>query len=185
MKPTQTGIAVALALAVVVMFFVLPGLSPFGSLQPAQPAAVDQSQTSTTDQSQTLPTSAQAPTTTTMPTESAPLTQLQMKDEVVGTGDPAAAGDTVTVNYVGALTNGTVFDASANHGTTGFTFTLGAGQVIKGWDQGIVGMKVGGKRILAIPAALAYGSQAVGNAIPANSDLIFQVELLKVQKGGN
>lgn len=117
-----------------------------------------------------------------MPTETKPITQLMTKDEVVGTGTAAAAGDTITVNYVGALTNGTVFDASANHGTTGFTFTLGAGQVIKGWDQGIVGMKVGGKRTLAIPAALAYGSQAVEGVIPANSDLIFQVELLKVQK---
>ena len=113
-----------------------------------------------------------------MPTE----TQLQVTDEVVGTGETAVAGDSVTVNYVGALTNGTVFDASANHGSGGFTFNLGTGQVIKGWDEGIVGMKVGGKRTLVIPAALAYGSQAVGDAIPANSDLVFQVELMKVQK---
>jgi FKBP-type peptidyl-prolyl cis-trans isomerase len=95
----------------------------------------------------------------------------------------AAAGDTVTVNYVGSLTNGAVFDASANHGTTGFTFTLGVGQVIRGWDQGIVGMKEGGKRKLVIPAALAYGDQGAGNVIPPNATLIFEVELLKVQKG--
>lgn len=171
MKPTQTGIAVALALVVVVIFFILPGLSPFGQPQ-SQTAAVEQAQ---------LPTDQQA--STTMPTT--PVTQLMMKDDVVGTGATATAGDTVTVNYVGALTNGTVFDASANHPETvsGFPFVLGAGQVIKGWDQGIVGMKVGGKRTLLIPAALAYGSQAVGDVIPANSDLIFQVELLKVQKG--
>jgi len=87
------------------------------------------------------------------------------------------------VNYVGALTDGKVFDASANHGTSGFTFNLGAGQVIKGWDQGIVGMKEGGKRVLVIPADLAYGNQAIGDIIPANSTLVFQVELLKVQKG--
>ena len=107
-----------------------------------------------------------------------------MRDDVVGTGATAAAGDSVTVNYVGALTNGTVFDASASHQETvnGFTFNLGAGQVIKGWDQGIVGMKEGGKRTLVIPASLAYGSQAVGDVIPANSTLIFEVELLKVQK---
>ena len=111
-----------------------------------------------------------------------PLTQLEGQDEFVGTGATAAPGDTITVNYIGALPNGTVFDASANHGTTGFTFQLGAGQVIKGWDQGIVGMKEGGKRVLRIPAALAYGSQAIGDVIPANSDLIFEVELLKVQK---
>jgi FKBP-type peptidyl-prolyl cis-trans isomerase len=117
-----------------------------------------------------------------MPTEQPAATQLSTKDVVVGTGAAAAAGDTVTVNYVGSLTNGTVFDASANHGTTGFTFHLGAGEVIKGWDQGIVGMKVGGKRLLVIPPSLAYGDQAIGNVIPANSTLLFEVELLKVQK---
>lgn len=169
MKPTQTGIAVALALVVVIMFFMLPGLLPFGS---PQPAAVDQSQTL-----QTAPQGESA--STTMPTD---ITQLMMKDDVVGTGAAAAAGDSVTVNYVGSLTNGTIFDASANHGTTGFTFTLGAGQVIKGWDEGIVGMKEGGKRTLLIPAALAYGAQSPAPSIPANSALIFQVELLKVQK---
>jgi peptidylprolyl isomerase len=107
---------------------------------------------------------------------------LEITDEVVGTGATAAAGDSVTVNYVGALTNGTVFDASANHGTTGFTFTLGTNppQVIQGWDEGIVGMKVGGTRELVIPAALAYGSQSPSPAIPANSTLVFQVQLLSV-----
>jgi FKBP-type peptidyl-prolyl cis-trans isomerase len=109
-------------------------------------------------------------------------TQLLMKDEVVGTGAEAKAGDTVTVNYVGMLTNGTIFDASANHSSTGFTFPLGAGQVIKGWDEGVVGMKVGGKRELVIPASLGYGNQAVGS-IPANSTLVFQIELLNVQAG--
>lgn len=173
MKPTQTGIAVALALVVVVIFFILPGLSPFGAPQ-QQTAAVSQAQLQTASQEQT--------SSTTMPTTVKPLTQLMMKDDVVGTGAAAAAGDSVTVNYVGALTNGKVFDASANHGSDGFTFALGAGQVIKGWDEGIVGMKVGGKRTLAIPAALAYGPQAVGDVIPANADLIFQVELLKVEK---
>ena len=110
------------------------------------------------------------------------MTELTMKDEVVGTGAEAKAGDEVTVDYVGSLTNGTVFDASKNHGTSGFTFGLGAGQVIKGWDQGVVGMKVGGKRMLTIPASLAYGDRAVGGVIPANSTLIFEVTLLKVIK---
>ncbi|MHB8709939.1 MAG: FKBP-type peptidyl-prolyl cis-trans isomerase [Minisyncoccota bacterium] len=173
MKPTQTGIAVALALAVVVMFFILPGLSPFGTPTP----------TRETTPAVTTNNNAQAAVTT-MPTDIAPVTKLVMTDEIVGTGATAAAGDTVTVNYVGSLTNGTVFDASANHGTSGFTFPLGAGQVIKGWDEGIVGMKVGGKRKLIIPASLAYGNQAVGGVIPANSTLIFEVELLNVQKAG-
>lgn len=174
MKPTQTGIAVALALAVVIMFFILPGLSPFGSLQST---AVDQSQTL-----QTAPQTADASTTTTMQSVPQPITELMMKDDIVGTGAVAAAGDTVTVQYVGTLTNGTVFDASANHGSDGFTFTLGAGQVIKGWDEGVAGMKEGGTRTLLIPAALAYGAQSPAPSIPANSDLVFKVELLKVQK---
>ena len=173
MNPTHTGIAVALALAVVVFFFVFGGLSLFN--QPQQP------QTAAVDQTQQLPTaSTTSITPTTMPTE--PVTQLEITDEVVGTGAAAAAGDSVTVNYVGSLTDGTVFDASASHGTASFTFTLGKGQVIKGWDEGIVGMKVGGKRRLVIPASLAYGNQAVGNVIPANATLIFEVELLNVQK---
>jgi FKBP-type peptidyl-prolyl cis-trans isomerase len=163
MRPTQTGIAVALALAVVAMFFLFPGLSPFGSAPAAETA-------DTTIQS----------ASTTMTTENSD--QLQASDEVVGTGAVAEAGDSVTVNYVGALTDGTVFDASANHGSSGFTFTLGAGQVIKGWDVGVAGMKVGGKRKLVIPASLAYGDQAIGNVIPANSTLVFEVELVKVSK---
>lgn len=166
MKPTQTGIAVALALVVIIVIFIFPGLSPFRTSAPSTEAAA---QVTTT---QTSPT--------TMPTQN--VDQLQIIDEVVGTGATAAAGDSVTVNYVGSLTNGTIFDASANHGTTGFSFNLGAGQVIQGWDQGIVGMKEGGKRKLVIPASLAYGSRAVGGVIPANSTLVFEVELLKVQK---
>lgn len=107
-------------------------------------------------------------------------TQLIIEDEVVGTGKEAKAGNDVTVHYLGTLTDGTMFDASRNHGDTGFTFTLGAGQVIKGWDQGVAGMKEGGKRKLTIPADMAYGNRAVGNVIPANSTLIFEVELLSV-----
>jgi peptidylprolyl isomerase/FKBP-type peptidyl-prolyl cis-trans isomerase FkpA len=111
------------------------------------------------------------------------VTELKMEDEVVGTGEVATAGSKVTVDYVGMLTNGTVFDASKSHGSTGFTFTLGSGQVIKGWDMGVAGMKVGGKRKLTIPASLAYGNQSVGGGlIPANSTLIFEVELRAVNK---
>lgn len=165
MKPTQAGIAVALALAVVAVFFIFPGLAPLGSTSESAVGAVP-----------TNPESASA----TIPEA----TQLQVIDETLGTGPTAAAGDTVTVQYVGSLTNGTVFDASARHPETvnGFTFSLGAGQVIRGWDEGIVGMQVGGKRTLVIPAALAYGDQAIDNVIPANSTLIFAVELVKVQK---
>lgn len=174
MQPTQTSIAVALALVVVITLFIFPGLSPFNR-PVSEPAAVG---------SETLPTSGTEQNTS-MPSitpSGTPLTKLEIQDGVVGTGATAEAGDTVTVNYVGVLSNGTVFDASANHGNQGFTFKLGAGQVIKGWDQGVVGMKVGGKRLLAIPAALAYGSQGAGSAIPPNADLYFEVDLLNVQK---
>jgi len=115
--------------------------------------------------------------TTTMQTES----QFIIEDEVVGTGDMAVAGDNVTVNYVGTLLDGTVFDASKNHGDGTFTFPLGAGRVIQGWDQGVAGMKIGGKRKLTIPPELAYGNQQMGS-IPANSTLIFEVELLGINK---
>ena len=111
--------------------------------------------------------------------ESGDVQKLVIDDVTVGTGTVAQEGDTVTVNYIGTLTNGTEFDNSYKRGQP-FSFTLGANQVIKGWDQGVAGMKVGGKRILVIPADLAYGSQAVG-PIPANATLVFAVELLGVK----
>ena len=106
-------------------------------------------------------------------------TELQIEDLQVGTGEEAKAGRPVTVHYRGTLTNGTKFDASYDRNEP-FTFNLGAGQVIKGWDQGVAGMKVGGKRKLTIPPALGYGSRGAGNVIPPNSTLVFEVELLKV-----
>jgi len=106
---------------------------------------------------------------------------LQIEDLKVGTGPEAKAGDTISVNYSGALENGTVFDASEKHGGPA-TFQIGVGQLIKGWDEGIPGMKVGGKRKLIVPPSLGYGSQNVGNGlIPPNSTLFFEVELLSVQ----
>ena len=97
---------------------------------------------------------------------------------IVGTGAEAKAGESVTVNYVGALyKGGKVFDASWKRKEP-FTFTLGQGQVIKGWDQGVAGMKVGGRRELIIPSELAYGAQGSPPKIPPNSPLIFVVDLL-------
>jgi FKBP-type peptidyl-prolyl cis-trans isomerase len=98
-----------------------------------------------------------------------------------GKGKVAAKGDGVTVHYTGWLTNGKKFDSSV--GKKPFNFKLGARMVIKGWDEGVAGMKVGGKRKLIIPAELAYGNKDVGcGLIPANSTLIFEVELLRVEK---
>jgi FKBP-type peptidyl-prolyl cis-trans isomerase len=104
---------------------------------------------------------------------------LQIQDLVVGTGQEVKSGDTVTVNYLGTLLDGTKFDSSYDRNQP-FTTQIGVGQVIKGWDEGIVGMKVGGKRKLTIPPALGYGDQAAGS-IPPNSTLVFEVELLSVK----
>ncbi len=107
------------------------------------------------------------------------VTELLVEDLVVGTGAEAIPGKKVTVNYKGLLTNGIVFDSSYKRNQP-FSFTLGIGQVIKGWDQGVAGMKVGGKRKLTIPPDLGYGSRDMGT-IPPNSTLIFEVELLEVK----
>ena len=112
---------------------------------------------------------------------------LQYWDLKLGNGQVAAPGKKVTVNYAGYLTNGKKFDSSYDHGAP-FQFKLGNGEVIKGWDEGVAGMKVGGRRQLKIPATLAYGSQGVqaippGVSIPPNATLIFDVELLGVSGG--
>ncbi len=104
---------------------------------------------------------------------------LVVEDLVVGTGATAVVGDTVTVHYVGTLTNGTKFDSSYDRGTPLPPFRLGTGAVIPGFDQGVTGMKIGGKRRLTIPPSLGYGNQAVGS-IPPNSTLIFEVELIAI-----
>ncbi len=113
------------------------------------------------------------------PRPSAPSGELQIEDVKVGTGDEAVAGKSVTVHYTGWLTDGTKFDSSKDHGQP-FTFQLGAGQVIRGWDQGVLGMKVGGARKLTIPPSLAYGANGAGGVIPPNATLVFDVELLGV-----
>ena len=105
-------------------------------------------------------------------------TGLLIEDKVLGDGEEAVSGKTVTVNYTGTLVNGDQFDSSI--GRAPFSFPLGAGRVIKGWDEGVSGMKVGGKRILTIPPELGYGSRGAGNVIPANATLIFEIDLLKV-----
>lgn len=104
---------------------------------------------------------------------------LKVSDIVVGTGTEAKAGNMVTVNYTGTLDNGSKFDSSYDRNEP-FSFTLGAGEVIKGWDLGVAGMKVGGKRQLTIPPELGYGANGAGNVIPPNATLHFTVELLNV-----
>ena len=105
---------------------------------------------------------------------------LKYVDQVVGTGEVAVAGKTANVHYTGWLENGKKFDSSVDRGQP-FSFPLGAGRVIKGWDEGVQGMKVGGKRKLTIPSDLGYGSRGAGGVIPPNATLIFDVELLGIR----
>lgn len=107
------------------------------------------------------------------------MADLQIEDLKVGSGAEATAGQKVTVHYVGTLTDGKKFDSSRDRGQ-GFSFKLGAGQVIKGWDKGVAGMKIGGMRKLTIPPDLAYGDRGFPPVIPPGSTLVFEVELLSV-----
>lgn len=104
---------------------------------------------------------------------------LIIEDLKIGEGPQVKSGDQVQVHYTGWLTDGTKFDSSFDRNKP-FTFTIDAGQVIKGWDEGIIGMQAGGKRKLTIPAALAYGARGAGNAIPPDATLIFEVELIDI-----
>lgn len=118
--------------------------------------------------------------TNTMSENSYTLPGIQITDSVVGTGEEAVAGKTVVVNYTGSFADGKIFDSSIPRGEP-FAFMLGAGQVIQGWDEGVAGMKVGGKRTLVISPEKAYGERGAGAVIPPNTTLIFEVELLDVQ----
>lgn len=124
------------------------------------------------------------PTSDYKPAEGKPVppnpTKLEIEDITPGTGREAKTGDTVHVQYTGTLMNGDKFDSSLDHGGSPFKFTLGKGEVIKGWDQGVVGMKVGGKRRLRIPPDLGYGAKGSPPKIPPNAGLVFEVELVSI-----
>lgn len=154
---------------VMALFVYLPSKLSKSPVANASPVAQNSNTTNT-------PMPSQSPSGSPLPNA----TKLEIKDEVVGTGDVAVAGKKVTVNYTGTLTNGTKFDSSFDRNQP-FSFSLGAGEVIKGWDMGVAGMKVGGKRKLTIPSDLGYGAQGAGGVIPPNATLIFEVELLKVE----
>ena len=127
-----------------------------------------------------LPSGEPTPQPTTPPTQApVSITKLLIEDTQVGTGTAAASGNTITVNYVGMLTDGKVFDSS--QGREPLTVEIGTGKVISGWDQGIIGMKVGGRRRLIIPPSLAYGEKGAGGIIPPNAALIFDIDLLDVK----
>ncbi len=105
------------------------------------------------------------------------MAELEIEDQVVGDGDEAVAGQTVEVHYTGWLTDGTKFDSSHDRDQT-FSFKLGGGQVIAGWDQGVAGMKTGGTRKLTIPPEMGYGERGAGGVIPPDATLVFKVELI-------
>jgi FKBP-type peptidyl-prolyl cis-trans isomerase FkpA len=124
------------------------------------------------------------PASTFTPAESLPLppppTKLEVEDTSPGNGREAKAGDTVHVQYTGTLMNGKKFDSSEDHGGDPFKFTIGKGEVIKGWDEGVLGMKLGGKRRLRIPPDLGYGANGSPPTIPENAGLIFDIELVSI-----
>ena len=107
--------------------------------------------------------------------------KLIIEDIVIGNGVEAKSSDNVTVDYTGKLMDGSIFDSSKNPNREPFSFTVGIGVVIKGWDDGVPGMKVGGTRRLTIPPSMGYGSQGAGNVIPPNATLIFDIELLGIE----
>jgi FKBP-type peptidyl-prolyl cis-trans isomerase FkpA len=153
------------------------------SCQQSQTASTSGGTTSSSGTSAAAEPTGSAPSTT---AESAPgaatttSSGLKIEDLVVGTGAVAEKGKMVGVHYTGWLTDHTKFDSSLDRGEP-FTFPLGQGQVIRGWDEGVAGMKVGGKRRLTIPPDLGYGARGAGGVIPPNATLIFEVELLSVK----
>ena len=177
-------VALALGLSLLASPLALAGPPAKPAASPAKPAAQKSPAKPAAQKSPAKPTAAKPPA---KPKEDKPkvsevTTPSGLKYTVVkaGSGTEAQAGKTVSVHYTGWLTNGTKFDSSVDRGTP-FEFPLGQGRVIKGWDEGVAGMKVGEKRKLTIPADLAYGKNGFPPVIPANSVLIFDVELLGVK----
>jgi peptidylprolyl isomerase len=156
-------------------------LLAFGAVQllAAQGTAQQSTPKSTTPKSATATASQRATATVTKAEPVTTPSGLKYVDLVVGTGPSPKMGDTVVVHYTGRFTNGKIFDSSV--GKQPFQFVLGRGQVIKGWDEGVGSMKVGGKRRLIIPPDLAYGARGYPGVIPPNSTLTFVVELLKIK----
>jgi len=182
---SNTWIVVAVLIAAALFLVALAAIPASGTRSSASAANTTQQQAAATLSPAQIAAQATAAAqaaknaTAPAPVGTKTVTGLQYVDTVVGTGAQPKTGQTVTVHYTGYLDNGTVFDSSEKRGQP-FEFKIGTGQVIKGWDEGLATMKVGGKRRLIIPPELAYGAVANG-PIPANSRLTFDVELLGVK----
>jgi len=157
--------------------------TPASPIQPVAPTVPALSDTSGTDTTGAAPSTAAPTIPAPAPTSASTKTIQGMKIDVTkeGSGSAIVNGQTASMLYTGKLTDGTVFDSTASRNNTPFTFTLGAGQVIKGWDLGVAGMKVGEERTLTIPADLAYGANGVSGVIPPNATLVFNVTLVGIK----
>lgn len=181
MLSKKEWIAVAVALVVVILFLGARFLSQPTSQTMDQNSLTDQNANSNIATGITIATTTNPNNTMNQNTNSSSNAGgLIVKDTLIGTGAEAKAGNLVSVQYTGSFADGKVFDSSIPRGQP-LQFVLGAGQVIPGWDQGILGMKVGGKRTLIIPPALGYGAAGFPPVIPANATLYFDVELTAVQ----
>lgn len=168
-KPTLVVLMVALAAVSLLAAGCAAAPTPTATTTPAQSQAAQPA----------TPAAAPSSAAPASPGQTAAVTALKIVDKTVGTGPAAKAGDLVTVDYTGWLTDGTKFDSSIDAGQP-FQFTLGKGEVIAGWDQGVAGMQVGGVRTLTIPPDLGYGAQGAGGTIPSNATLVFEVKLLRI-----
>jgi len=180
MKNLKQNEAISLVAALLVIGFVFFGsfANPFKQVVQTEVAPKDDAGAVTLVDSATQPaTAAEALRTAT--DDSGEITKLVIEDVKKGEGELVEKGDVVTVHYTGVLKDGTKFDDSRVRGTP-FTFTVGVGEVIKGWDQGVVGMRVGGERVLVIPSELGYGNRQLG-PIPPNSTLLFSIVVLEVK----
>lgn len=177
MKKYSIGIILAVAVASLVWWLGRTPATPPVPEDTAPPQAISEP----SDQKPTTIEGTKQQQATAEQTTNQPInTKMKIETTKQGSGPQIANGQTAEVNYVGKLTDGTTFDASKPRGET-FSFKLGAGQVIKGWDQGVLGMKVGEVRMLTIPSELAYGAQGAGGVIPPNATLIFEVELVSIK----